>query len=92
MVLIFCNFYKTTIHNKLVVLPIPVICCFGMTTSPCLDIGSFKSFMEDDITSPNITRRPNSSVWRFYKQTNYVFKYNNKKLGNIWNICIYFSV
>jgi len=56
-------------HNKLVFLPIPVICCFGMTTSPCLDIGSFKSFMEDDMTSPNITRRPNSSVWRFYKHS-----------------------
>lgn len=63
MVPISCNF------NKLIVLPIPVICCFGMTTSPCQDIGSFKSFMEDDMTSPNITRRPNSSVWRFCKDS-----------------------
>lgn len=65
--LFFVILINATIHKKLVVLPIPVICCFGMTTSPCLDIGSFKSFMEDDMTSPNITRRPNSSVCRFYK-------------------------
>lgn len=50
------------ITESKVVLPIPVICCLGMTTSPCLDIGSFKSFIEDDITSPNITKRPNSLV------------------------------